>query len=113
MQEERRRRVLFVCTANRQRSPTAERLFRDDPRFEVDSAGTLALLGRSVTADRMYWADDVVVMEDHHAERIRSQFPELSREKRIFVLGIPDIYEYMEPELQSVIRTRFDAVYRP
>lgn len=32
-------KVLFVCGRNQRRSPTAERIFRDDPRMSVRSAG--------------------------------------------------------------------------
>ena len=35
----RREHVLFVCTANRDRSRTAEDLYRADPRYDVRSAG--------------------------------------------------------------------------
>jgi len=34
-----KRNVLFVCTANQQRRPTAEELYRNDRRFTVRSAG--------------------------------------------------------------------------
>jgi len=33
-------RILFVCTVNRMRSATAHKIYENDPRFEVDSAGT-------------------------------------------------------------------------
>lgn len=33
-------RILFVCTVNRMRSATAYEIYKDDTRFDVDSAGT-------------------------------------------------------------------------
>ncbi|MFP4534262.1 MAG: hypothetical protein ACLFNP_00975 [Spirochaetaceae bacterium] len=106
---ETRRNVLFVCTANQQRSPTAERIYSDDPRFEVKSAGTEALFGREVTSRELQWADLVVVMENRHREKIRSRFPAESESVEFIVLGIPDIYQYMEVALQREIRERFEA----
>lgn len=35
-------RVLFICSRNRLRSPSAERLFADWPGVETDSAGLAA-----------------------------------------------------------------------
>jgi predicted protein tyrosine phosphatase len=35
-----KREVLFVCTVNRMRSATAHKIYENDDRFEVDSAGT-------------------------------------------------------------------------
>lgn len=105
------RKVLFVCTANQQRSPTAEELYKNDPRFTVDSAGISTLFGRSVTKKRLKWADIVVAMEQRHEDAIRHGFPDLAAQKPFLVLGIPDVYQYMEPELQEEIKTRFEKVY--
>ena len=105
-----RRKVLFVCTANLQRSPTAERMYSDDPRFEVRSAGTDAMFGREVAAADLAWADIVVVMESRHEQKIRRKYPEESQSTQIVVLGIPDVYQYMEQALQREIKERFEAV---
>jgi len=105
-----KQRVLFVCTANQQRSPTAERLYQDDPRFEVRSAGTDALFGRRVTREDLEWADLVVVMEDRHEQKIRSEFPEAAEKTHLVVLGIPDVYQFMDQRLQREISERFGAL---
>lgn len=105
-----RKKVLFVCTANQQRSPTAERMYADDPRFEVKSAGTDAFFGSEVTARDLTWADLVVVMEERHEQKIRMRYPEESGTTRIVALGIPDIYQFMETALQREIKERFEAV---
>lgn len=103
-----RRHVLFVCTANQQRSPTAEELYRDDRRFEVRSAGTSPLSTTEVSADLVAWADLVVVMEEHHARAIRERFPQEARSAEFVILGIPDVYQYMDRTLQREIRERFE-----
>ncbi|MFP4115499.1 MAG: hypothetical protein ACLFUA_14120 [Spirochaetales bacterium] len=66
--------VLFVCTANQQRSPTAEEIYSDDRRFNVKPAGTSQLANQPVTAELVRWADLVVAMEDGHAQSIRDRF---------------------------------------
>ncbi|MFW5684455.1 MAG: protein tyrosine phosphatase [Spirochaetota bacterium] len=104
-----RTNVLFVCTANQQRSPTAEELYRDDPRFNVASAGTSRLANTPVTAELLDWADLVVVMEEDHRRAITTRFPEQATATRIVVLGIPDVYHSMDRTLQREIRERFEA----
>lgn len=48
-------RVLFVCSQNSLRSPTAEAVFRDDPRLEVRSAGTDADAASSWSGRTWFW----------------------------------------------------------
>jgi len=113
MSEKKKRKVLFVCTANQQRSPTAERLYKNDPRFDVQSAGTHTIMGHAVSDKLLEWADDVVVMEEMHARAIRREFPQSVQSVQMHVLGIPDIYEYMDTRLQQEIRERMEKIYGP
>ncbi len=106
----RRTRVLFVCTANQQRSPTAESLYSNDSRFEVKSAGTSPWAIRPVTAELIEWADWLVVMEEEHRRELRLRFPRQAQLARIFVLDIPDIYTYGDMILMREIRDRFEPI---
>lgn len=106
------RKVLFVCTANQQRSPTAERMYAEDPRFSVRSAGTHAFAAHRIAEADLLWADMVVAMEEPHARSIRERFPEAAARVRLVVLGIPDMYRFMDPQLVQEIRDRFEAVVR-
>ena len=110
MSLERKREILFVCTANQQRSPTAERMYNDAPRFEVRSAGTHAFSGNDITADILNWADTVVVMEERHPGEIRTRFPSEAEETEIVVLDVPDIFQYIDQRLQPEIRDRFEVM---
>jgi protein-tyrosine phosphatase len=77
-----REHVLFVCTANVDRSRTAEDLYRNDPRYEVRSAGVAPFATVPVTRDLLLWADRVFVMserEDQHRTLIRIRFPDVDR----------------------------------
>jgi protein-tyrosine phosphatase len=51
----------------------------------------------------LHWADLIFVMERNHKEKILKQFPEVTREKKIVVLDIPNGFEYMDPELVSML----------
>jgi protein-tyrosine-phosphatase len=40
MVKDKKLKLLFVCTVNRMRSATAHKIYEDDYRFDVKSAGT-------------------------------------------------------------------------
>ena len=101
-------RLLFLCSRNQWRSPTAEAVYQNDSRVEVRSAGVSASTRQRVTAKLLQWADRVFVMEHEHKRRLREQFPELVHDLRIDVLDIPDEYPFMDPELVALIRERVE-----
>ena len=68
----RRPKILFLCGRNQWRSPTAEALYRNDPRVEVRSAGLSPEARRRVTARDLAWADLVLTMERSHARERES-----------------------------------------
>ncbi len=105
-------KILFVCTINRMRSITAQNVFQDDERFEVRSAGTDKSATITVNDELLNWADTIVVMERHHRNTIRGKFPNHYENKRIVCLYIPDDYDYMQPELISILKERVEDVYR-
>ena len=102
--------VLFVCSRNQWRSPTAEAVFRDDPRVAVRSRGTAQSAVRKIGANDLDWADVVMVMEDQHRKRLAREFPELARERSIHVLDIPDEYRIMDPDLINLIRASVEPI---
>lgn len=103
-------RLLFVCSRNHWRSPTAEAVYRDDSRVDARSAGVSASAWRCVTEKLLCWADLVLVMEHAHKRRLREDFPEVFHELRIEVLDIPDEYGFMHPELIALIRQRVEPL---
>ena len=100
-------RVLFVCTANKLRSPTAEDVFKDYPGIEALSAGTDADAPVSLTAELVASVDLIIVMENHHRERIRRKFKkQRPPDNRIITLNIPDEYERGDPELIELLKSK-------
>jgi predicted protein tyrosine phosphatase len=98
--------VLFVCSRNRLRSPTAEAVFSDYPGLDVSSAGTSVDAENPVSLDQVEWADIVFAMEEVHRKKLQEMFPDVLKEKRVVVLRIPDRYSYMDQELIKVLRQR-------
>jgi predicted protein tyrosine phosphatase len=105
-------KLLFVCTVNRMRSATAHKIYEDDNRFEVRSAGTDKTANTVLSEELLNWADSIVVMEKHHRNHIRNHFPEIYKNKRIVCLYIPDDYDYMQTELIGILKHKVEDVYR-
>lgn len=99
-----RLRVLFVCAMNQWRSPTAEQLYRTDPRLEVRSAGVRSEARRRVSAADLEWADVVFVMEQEQRSWICRQFRDQEL-PRIQVLDVLEDYPFMDPRLQEALRS--------
>lgn len=96
-------RVLFVCTQNRLRSPTAEALFRTLPDWEVASAGTARDADTPLTRDLLEWADVAAHMEKSHRDWIRSKLRGVLPDDRLVTLGVPDDDEFMDPDLVMLL----------
>ncbi len=102
-------KLLFVCSRNQWRSPTAEALFKDHPCYEARSAGTENGARVKVTAGLLGWADQIFCMERRHADRLRERFPEEIAGKPPITLRIPDDFQFMDPELVALLRTELAA----
>ena len=98
--------VLFVCSANRLRSPTAEQIFSTWPGIETDSAGISNGASRAVVVRAGRVADIIFVMEKTHRTKLNRKFRPSLKGKRVICLDIPDDYEFMDPVLVRMLETR-------
>ena len=105
-------KVLFVCSQNLMRSPTAEVVFAQYEGLEVLSAGTGTDAATSVSVDLIEWADVIFAMENHHRDKLRDRFGKLLETKRLVVLRIPDDYDYMDAELVEVLKKKVTPYLR-
>ncbi|WP_146577804.1 low molecular weight protein tyrosine phosphatase family protein [Neorhodopirellula pilleata] len=102
--------VLFVCSKNRWRSPTAEAIYRSDDRISVRSRGTVRAAVQTIRASDVAWADAILVMEGKHRQRIFADFPGESKFKLLHVLDIPDDYQFMDDELVELIESAAEPI---
>ena len=98
--------VLFVCSQNRFRSPTAEQIFAKRSDIAVSSAGTNHNAENPLTAELVAWADIIFVMEKSHRNKLQKRFKKDLRNTRVICLDIPDEYELMDPFLVRLLETR-------
>lgn len=97
--------ILFVCSRNQWRSPTAEEIYKNSRIHLVKSAGTESSARIKATAKIVAWADIIFVMEKKHKQRLIQKFPEEARAADIVVLDIDDNYQFMDTELIAMIQT--------
>jgi predicted protein tyrosine phosphatase len=104
------RKVLFVCTANLQRSPTAEKLFQGwKGVWESKSAGIMPdPTGNPLTQELVDWADLILVMEVAHGDYICSHFQ--CSPQKVRILNIPDRYFREDPELVRLLQKKVPPV---
>ena len=95
--------ILFVCGRNQWRSPTAARVYANDQRIDVRSAGVSPKSRHPLTRQDIEWADLILVMEQAHKVRIRETFRDLVLPV-IESLDIPDDYGFMDDELIRLIQ---------
>lgn len=105
-------RLLFVCSENRLRSPTAEAIFSEYEGVEAIGAGTNLDAETPVSGDLIEWADVILVMEKSHRNKIAKKYKAQLKDKKLFVLDIPDVYGCMDPELIKLLKTRVPRYVR-
>ncbi len=100
------RRALFICGANRLRSPTAEQVFSTWEGVETDSAGLSSGASQELSTEHIEWATMIFVMEKAHRNKLSKKFKQHLNGKRIICLDIPDEYEFMQPELVRLLESK-------
>ena len=98
--------VLFVCSQNRLRSPTAEQVFAGRAGIETASAGLNNDAQNPLTPELVEWADLIFVMEKAHRSKLQRQFKRQLKTARVVCLDIHDDYAFMDPELIKLLETR-------
>jgi predicted protein tyrosine phosphatase len=103
--------ILFVCSANKERSKTAEDYFSSlYPDANFNSCGTNINLCKKegtnpITADLITWGDIIFVMEDKHAKVVK-QHASVKSGNKLIVLGIHDVYTYYQKELIEILEAK-------
>lgn len=98
-----KQKLLFVCSRNRYRSPTAEHAFARSERFVARARGLSAKGVRRLAAADVTWADVIFVMEPDHKQQLLDLYRLAVQHRPIHVLDIADKYQFMDPELVDLI----------
>lgn len=112
-----KKNILFVCSANKQRSKTAEDYCSlNFPQYEFTSAGTNLKICKKegtnpLSIELIKDADIVFVMENRHKKLIKDSLKDQLK-KEIVVLDIPDIYKYYQKELIELLQLKLNPYFK-
>lgn len=100
-------KLLFVCQANAQRSPSFEKWFRENrPEHDVRSAGINFGYPYQITDkqidDTIGWADCVFLMDLEQERVIANRYPEYMY--KIETIGVSDQYDRESEEIERIIK---------
>lgn len=101
--------ILVICSRNKKRSLTAERMYKNDQRLVVRSAGTSPRAIHRVTKQDITWADSILCMENKHRDMLQKTFGKSSL-PTLWVADIEDEYEYMDLELVEMLQVEIERV---
>lgn len=93
-----------MCSQNKLRSPTGEAVFGGETDIEARSAGLNNNAEIPLGAEDVEWADIIFVMEHVHKRKLSKRFKDNLKAQRVICLGIPDNYDYMDPELVEIFK---------
>lgn len=109
--------ILFVCSANKQRSKTAEDYFSGKyADIHFLSAGTNSKICKRegtnpLTIEVLKQTDLIFVMEQKHKKQI-TDYVNGKFKKEIIVLNIPDIYKYYQKELLEILDRKVTPYFK-
>jgi predicted protein tyrosine phosphatase len=105
-------KILFLCSQNKLRSPTAEAIFSTYPDLEVASAGLNNDADIPLSSELVEWAEIIFVMEKKHRMKLSKNFNRYLKNTKIVCLDIPDNFDYMEPALIALLETKVKKYLR-
>lgn len=93
--------ILFICTSNIKRSPTAEELFSGVGDIETKSAGIYATQPQvKLTQELIDWADIAFVMSEEEKQFSYTQENFILGDTKLYNLNISDTYHKNEHGLK-------------
>ena len=107
--------VLFVCSANVDRSKTAQDFYAEQfSNHGFRSAGTNHTLCQQhgtnpLEQEDLDWADLILVMENKHHDWIRENLD--TKGKQVEILGIEDTYSYYSIKLIELLQQKCNTFF--
>lgn len=106
-------RVLCVCSAGLLRSPTAANVLHEEFGYNTRACGVSEEYALIILDEVLIeWADEIVFMDRDHYQEAKHSYGAMMKDKRIYILGVPDKYEYMNEELKALILKNYNDAHK-
>lgn len=106
------KKLLFLCSKNKLRSPTAEAVFCDVDGWQIASAGISRDAEVRISVEDIEWADIIFVMEKVHKRKLVEKFGGVIKNQKVISLDIPDNYAYMDRVLVDLLQSKVPLLVR-
>lgn len=102
------KKVLCVCSAGMLRSATTAWVLSREPfNYNTRAVGTKEYALIPLTTELIQWADEIICMEQSH----KNSLSYVNIDKPVYVLNIPDEYDYRDPELIDIITNNCKRIF--
>ena len=107
----RKMRLLFICSANLNRSPTFQKWFEKfHPEYDVKSTGCWQGYPDRLDETILDWADWVFVMDISHEMHLKRNYRKIMEKVR--VVGVSDQYDVGSSELRNIIGYWYETSFK-
>ena len=104
--------ILFVCSQNKLRNPSAETIFPEKEGFDVLSAGLNNGAEIPLTAELVEWAETIFVIEKAQRNKLRKKYRKSINKQNVICLEIPNDHEYMGPKLIAILEQKLGKFFK-
>lgn len=97
--------LLFVCSRNKKRSPTAAQVARN-LGMDAMSGGLDPHADYVVGHEDVVWATNIICMEERHCQLLSKRFGALLSGKKVEVWNVQDQYQHGDPDLIQFVERK-------
>ncbi len=103
------KKVLTVCSAGLLRSATLQNMLIKEYGYNVRNCGTVESYALIPISEALVtWADEIVFVNMENFRDVKKNIEELGLLNKTYVLDIPDMYNFNDPELLKICKEQYD-----
>lgn len=105
------KKVLTVCSAGLLRSATLQNFLIKEYGYNVRNCGTVESYALIPISEALVkWADEIVFVNEENYDMVKQELEELGVISKCYVLDIPDMYYFNEPELIDICSKQYSEI---
>lgn len=102
------KKVLTVCSAGLLRSATLQNMLIKEHGYNVRNCGTVESYALIPISEALIkWADEIVFVNNENYQQVKEELEKLNVIHKCYVLDIPDMYEFNNPELLEICKKQY------
>jgi len=102
-------RVLTVCSAGLLRSATLQNMLIREYGYNVRNCGTVESYALIPISEALVkWANEIIFVNDENFQHVKEELEKLNVIHKCYVLDIPDMYEFNDPELVKICKEQYE-----